>query len=564
VASLYPKKVNGKTYWYLRQMARVDGKPKMVSERYLGSAEDIEAAMQGSVVVPERARHLAFGAVAAGWAVLTRLRVIETIDEVIGPRRVDAGASVGTYLALAALNRLVDPCSKRSLADWWTATAADRFTGIRAGVLDHRRFWDATRAITTAHLAEIERRVVAAMIETFGLDISAVALDMTNFATYIDSGNTKASLAQRGKAKQKRADLRLVGLGLVVTRDGGIPLLSHTYPGNKPDVTQFPTMLTELCARYGAYTAAASVSGQVTVVFDAGQNSTANFADLRAAQIGYVTSLPPSDHADLLALPKRSRRRVDQTRFPGLTALQRRKDIYGQPTRVILTHSPTLHAGQSRGLDQTLAKTEARLAELAERLARGKTRRDKDTVAAEVHTICKDTWVKRILIWNLTGDKPAELSLTWNIDADARSSLEEEIFGKRVLVTNHDDWPIADIVAAYRAQSDAEFGFRQLKDPHTVSFSPMNHFTDQAIRVHTYTCVLALQLAHLMRRQAGQAGLHLSVRALVDALAGIAETFLIYPSSGGRPKARRMLTETTTDQNHLIDIFDLHQWAPRT
>jgi transposase len=564
VASLYSKKVGGKTYWYLRQMGRVDGKPKMVSERYLGSAEDIEAAMQGSVVAPERTRHLAFGAVAAGWAVLTRLRVIEIVDEVIGPRRVDAGASIGTYLALAALNRLVDPCSRRSLADWWTTTAADRFTGIRAGVLDHRRFWDATRTITTQHLAEIERRIVAEMIATFGLDISAVALDMTNFATYIDSGNDKASLAQRGKAKQKRADLRLVGLGLVVTRDGGIPLLSHTYPGNKPDVTQFPLMLTELCGRYAAYTTAASVSGQVTVVFDAGQNSAANFADLRAAQIGYVTSLPPSDHADLLALPKRSRRRVDQTRLPGLTALQRRKDIYGQPTRVILTHSPTLHAGQSRGLDQTLTKAQARLSELAQRLARGKTRRDKDTVAAEIRTICKDTWVKRILTWDLAGANPAELSLTWYIDQDARDSLEDEIFGKRVLVTNHDDWPIAEVVAAYRSQSDAEFGFRQLKDPHAVSFSPMNHCTDQAIRVHTYTCVLALQLAHLMRRQANQAGLHLSVRALVDALAGIGETILIYPSSGGRPKARRMLTETTADQNHLIDIFDLHQWAPRT
>jgi hypothetical protein len=67
-----------------------------------------------------------------------------------------------------------------------------------------------------------------------------------------------------------------------------------------------------------------------------------------------------------------------------------------------------------------------------------------------------------------------------------------------------------------------------------------------------------------MRRQADQAGLHLSVRALVDALAGIGETILIYPSSGGRPKARRMLTETTTNQNDLIDIFDLHQWSPRT
>src|SRR6266508_6367310 len=286
-------------------MAPVGGKPKMVSERYLGTAEDIEAAMTGSVVVPERSRHLAFGAVAAGWAMLTRLRVIEIVDEVVGPRRADAGASVGTYLALAALNRLVDPCSKRGFTDWWATTAADRFTGIRAGVLDHRRFWDATRVITAAHLAEIERRVVARMIATFGLDISAVALDMTNFATFIDSGNDKASLAQRGKAKQKRADLRLVGLGLVVPRDGGIPLLSHTYPGNKPDVTQFTTMIDTLRARH------AHLGGDpaaVTVVFDAGQNSVANFAHLAETGLRFVGSVPPSDCPDLLALPAKARR----------------------------------------------------------------------------------------------------------------------------------------------------------------------------------------------------------------------------------------------------------------
>ena len=81
------------------------------------------------------------------------------------------------------------------------------------------------------------RKSALAMITTFALDISALALDMTNFATYIDSGNEKAPIAQRGKAKQKRTDLRLVGLGLVVTRDGGVPLVSHAYPGNKPDVT---------------------------------------------------------------------------------------------------------------------------------------------------------------------------------------------------------------------------------------------------------------------------------------------------------------------------------------
>src|SRR6266496_6863297 len=109
MASLYPKKINGKTYYYLREMARVEGKPRMVSERYLGSAAEIVAALDRyeRAMLPERTRHLAFGAVAAAWGVLTNLDVAGLVDEVVGPRRPDAGASVGAYLMLAALNRLV-------------------------------------------------------------------------------------------------------------------------------------------------------------------------------------------------------------------------------------------------------------------------------------------------------------------------------------------------------------------------------------------------------------------------------------------------------------------------
>jgi hypothetical protein len=66
------------------------------------------------------------------------------------------------------------------------------------------------------------------------VDVSSVALDMTNFATFIATANGKAPVAQRGKAKQKRSGLRLAGLGLVVTRDGGIPLTWHAYPGDRP------------------------------------------------------------------------------------------------------------------------------------------------------------------------------------------------------------------------------------------------------------------------------------------------------------------------------------------
>ena len=92
----------------------------------------------------------------------------------------------------------------------------------------------------------------------------------------------------------------------------------------------------------------------------------------------------------------------------------------------------------------------------------------------------------------------------------------------------------------------------------------MHHWTDHNIRVHLFTCVLALAIAHLMRRHAAQHGIAMSVRELLDTLAGIEETVLIYPSTGGRPKARRMLTETTPTQDQLFEIFDLARWAPRT
>jgi len=576
MASLYKKVISGKPYWYLREMARVDGKPKMVSERYLGSGADIEALLDAreGAVLPARTRHLGFGDVAATWGVLARLDVIAVIDSVLGTRRSDAGASVGTYLALAACNRVVAPRSKLQFEHWWRTTAAERFTKIPAAALEHRRFWDAMHAITLEQLARIEQLLALAMIETFNLDIFALALDMTNFATYIDTGNERAPIAQRGKAKQKRTDLRLVGLGLVVTRDGGVPLLAHAYPGNRPDVTQFATMIDLLGARHAALAAHAAPAdtaqaqsctpAQMTVVFDAGQNSVANFTHLGDTALAFVGSIPPSYAADLLALPAHDRRIVDADRFAGLSAIETRRVLYGADRRVILTHCPTLHAAQRAGFAQTLAKAVLQLGELAQTLARGKTRRPTAKVDAEITAITADPWLRRVLTCQLTGATPAQHRLDVTVDEKARAALEAEVFGKRILITNQEHWPIAEVVAAYRCQSDAEFAFRQLKDPHVVSFAPMHHWSEHNIRVHTFTCVLALQIAHLMRREAEHAGQHHSVRELLDQLAGIEETVLIYPSTGGRPKARRMLTETTDTQDQLSEIFNLTRWAPRT
>ena len=104
------------------------------------------------------------------------------------------------------------------------------------------------------------------------------------------------------------------------------------------------------------------------------------------------------------------------------------------------------------------------------------------------------------LLGCLTGQTPSELRLTFRTDAAARKKLEDRIFGKRILFTNRAQWSVAEVVAAYRSQSEVEAGFRQQKDPHVVSFGPMHHWTDQKIRVHVFYSVLALTVAHLMRR----------------------------------------------------------------
>ena len=561
MASLVGKRRGGRTYYYPVESARVAGKPRIVAQQYLGSAEEVAARLGAAGPgEPARTRHRAFGDLAAAWSVLQRLQVAAIIDQIVGPRRAEVAAWVGTYLALATLNQVVAPRSKLAFAAWWRATAGDRLVKLPAAALDHRRFWDAMDQVSVADLRTIERAVAARMVEVFGLDLAGLVLDMTNFATFVDSANTRNTIAARGHARQKRFDLRLVGVGLVVTSDGGVPLLSHAYQGNHPDVTQFSAVIEELVARFGAL---AQATDRLTVVYDAGCDSADGQADVEASPLHFVGSLRPSDHPDLLAIPARRFQVVDPERFPGLAALEARTMALGAQRRVIVTHSQTFHTAQARGFEQTLAKARRRLAELQARLARGKTRRPRPKAEAEIRQILSPRWLDRVISWELEGTTPASLRLQWRTDPAAKRRLAREVFGKRILFTDRADWPVDQVVAAYRSQADVEAGFRQLKDPKVVSFGPMFHWTDQKIRVHVFYGVLALAVAHLLRRHAAQAGLGMSVRELLATLAGIQETVLLYQGAGGRPRARHVLTEMDPTQQRLFDLFDLAAYAPR-
>lgn len=109
-----------------------------------------------------------------------------------------------TYLALATLNRVVDPCSTRTFADWWATTAGPRWVKVDDAALDHRRFWDTMDLLGEDNLRAIETSVYGSMIDRYGFDLAGLALNMTNFATYIDSTNGRAPIAHAHRSAAGR------------------------------------------------------------------------------------------------------------------------------------------------------------------------------------------------------------------------------------------------------------------------------------------------------------------------------------------------------------------------
>ena len=173
---------------------------------------------------------------------------------------------------------------------------------------------------------------------------------MTNFATFIDTGNDKAPIAQRGKAKQKRSDLRLVGLGLVVTRDGGIPLISHAYPGDRPDVTQFSAVIDQLRDPVPAVwpDRRASADGGLSTPGRTPRHNLATWssAGLRLRRVGarpsdYPRPARPARHAYRRST-RTATRRADRVRH-------HRHRATARPAARCSTHSPELHATQPAG-----------------------------------------------------------------------------------------------------------------------------------------------------------------------------------------------------------------------
>jgi transposase len=564
MATIQKKPSRGHIYWQIVESRRINGKPRPVVLMHLGTAEGLLRRLQEGGQKPVKAQILHFGALAALWNMANELDVIGTIDRRVGKR--DQGLSCGQYMLLAALNRAVAASSKASFYHWYRKSVLYRLLPASKSSLSSQRFWDHMAYLDEATICQIEEDFTARLVEHFKIDLKTLLFDATNFDTFIDTQNN-AILPQRGHAKSKRADLRIIGLALLVSTDFHVPLLSHLYPGNQNDATMFSSITESLVARYRQF---AKECQDITVVFDGGNTSKDNMEEMDNSPYHFVTSLTITHHKDLLDVPLDYFKDFSDPQLKGTTAYRTTKQIWGKTRTVVVTRSQRLLCGQIAGIKAALKKKRSALHQLRRKLhrsqqpdARGKGY-TRQSLQKHLDAITSGQYISEILHAQIT-ETGGHLDFMFSSDSNAFEKLKRTRLGKRILCTDNDEWSTEQIILGSRAQHHVEAAFKQMKNPHWVSFSPAFHWTDQKLRVHAFYCVLALTLSSLLQRKAAQANIKLTIPALYEQLSDIEEVINLHPtdneSKRGRLRAEYVLSERSPLQEKLCEIFDIYKVA---
>lgn len=564
MASLTRKLVGGKPYYYLRECRRVNGKPKIVWQEYIGTPQQL--ALRLTRPRPQEAVIREFGALVAAFQIAQQLDIVPTIDRYV-PKRGTQGPSVGQYLLVATLNRCVAPRSKAQMGDWYETTVLPRLMGIKASQLSSQRFWDNMERVDEKAIVAIEQEISATAVSRFGLDLRCLLFDATNFFTFIDSFNDRATLPQRGHSKDGRDNLRLLGLALLVTSDGEVPLLHHTYAGNQHDATTFGSVAEQLAQR--CRTLGEGVR-DITLIFDKGNNSEDNLKAVEQGPFHFVGSLVPTQHPELLSIGRKTMHRLDSHLLPAVWSYRTRKKLFGVQRTVLVTFNLPLYEAQLKTLRREIRKRQQKLQKLQTSLqyhmnhsSKGK----KPTLQGtrnRIQTILTGRHMKDLFTVTLEMGKNQLPQLRWTFNEDQWKDLQRTLLGKTLLFSDRDDWSDEQIVCAYRSQFHIETAFRRMKDPHVLTFRPTHHWTDQKLRVHAFYCVLALMILSLLRRQLDKAGIHLSITQMIQRLADIREVVTFYATPKGEtPRTQTILSKRDAEQTTMLEALGLSTFFPR-
>lgn len=506
MANLQKKDVNGYKYWYIVEGRRINGKPTPVVLEYLGTADSLLKKLK-QLTKNVKIKSYSHGDVSALLSIAYKLELPSIINKYINSSRqyfsdkpIRNNLTAGATFLLGAIGRTCMLTSKRGWYNWAKTTSLEYLLRTNFSKIDSQHFWDLMDALPEEFIPEVEKEILQKVMKVFDIKSDTLFFDTTNFYTYIATTNTRCTIAQRGKNKQKRIDLRQVGLALVVTREDLIPLFHHSYRGNMNDTTVFRDVIKKIKQRI--INLGLNIENH-TFVFDRGNNSKKNLAIVKKLRLFYVGALTPCHHKKLVikALKNLNPVKIDEKE---IDAYRTKTNIWGEERTVIVFISEKLKSGQIRGIYQMIDKNEKKLNDLQTSLSNPKAKkRNRKQVVEQIDNILKSKIAQMLINWELRWISKGKYKLTYGIDTEEIEKLEEN-FGIRIIMTNRHNWSTKDIIKAYYEQSNVERAFKELKNPIHLSVKPQYHWTDQKIKVHNLICVIGFLLSTIILREVRQ------------------------------------------------------------
>lgn len=470
------------------------------------------------------------------------------------------GPSVGELVLAVALQRVCAAGPKRDLAEF-LEESLPRVSCLPSSKFTGQAFYRAAQTVTDEQLEAAQIALAQAAVGRFKLSTNVLAFDTTNFDTHIAT-TTEGELARRGHAKSKRSDLRVVGLGVLVSETGHVPLLYRTYAGNASDQSVLENCLDGLGRLHDALDAGEGRQRPATrtLVRDGGFWSPQGELTLEVAGYYSLISLPLSHAAAESALAFAAKPRAMKRLTGKLTdvrAARTRATVNEMDRTLIIVESKELLEGQKRGIAARLVQALAELEKLQHYAAAGRIRRA--SLEERVKKVLRREHLSAFVMVEVGGTEKAP-TLTWHIDEGRRKHLEQTRLGRRVLSTDQHSWSTERIVTAFRGQWNVEELFRRAKKGGIAPWGPSFQHADASLRLHTFATVVGLMLVSLAKIALGTTG---SVRSMLDSLAEIRAT-LVRTTTGatGRRPTIAIAPELTSEQRRAVRIFELDRWLP--
>jgi len=571
--SLVAKRKGNKLYYYVVESARVEGKPRIVHQAYLGTAEKLaEMVRDRTAPIPLAASMREFGLPAALWSAAQQTGVWDLLLSLWPAPR--SGPSPAHYVLLAAIHRVCQPGPKTEVAEWYRQSILSALWDFSPQRFTSQAFWDAFEQILPEAeqdlpleqdpLEQAQLGLLALWKEKQLVSRRLLAYDTTNFYTYIASSNTRNHLAQRGHNKQGRHNLRQVGLSYVLDGENGLSLCHHVYPGNVAEVEEFSTALARITRMLDENQIARET---VTLVLDKGSAALANTVALEEAGLGWISALPWNQAPAELRSRAVEELAVCSSAQPGVRAASESILVHGREYVCVVKYSASFAGEQLHSLTSSLSRVLQALRRLARDLKKPKARWKQAQMVRKIERWLAAPFLRDLIRYQLE-EQADGWHLQFDFDSAALLQLLDHRLGRTVLLTNHRDWSAEQVVAGYTGQQAIERVFRGLKDGDWLSWDPMHHWTDRKIRIHAFYCMLGISLLHHIHKQAQAGWADLSMEQLLEELEQIKQFVLLYPPQGEKGPARTayVLSQQTLAQQALVKTLGLerlHRSTPR-